>query len=174
EFQESHFWAMCDLSSALLGGFALALDKEEHFFDEYFKKEDTSSSVVLIRYPYLEDYPPTITAPDGTKLSFDWHEDVSLITDLYQSRVENLQLQMTDGYHDIPCNDESFLINAGTYMAHITNNYYHAPIRRVKWINAERQSLPFFVNLGYHSLIEPFIPNDPSSTSANSGVAYGD
>jgi isopenicillin-N synthase len=59
-------------------------------------------------------------------------------------------------------------------MAHITGNYYHAPTHRVKWVNDERQSLPFFVNLGHHSLIEPFTPIDPNDISANRAITYGD
>jgi isopenicillin-N synthase len=100
EYQESYFWSMCDLYSALLRGFALKLGKTDHFFDEYFKKEDILSSVALIRYPYLEDYPP-VTGSDGTKLSFDRHENVSLITIFYQSRVKNLRVEMIEGYRDI-------------------------------------------------------------------------
>jgi isopenicillin-N synthase len=84
QFQESYYWAVFYLSSVLLRGFALALGKDEYFFDEYFKKEDTLSSVRLIRYPFQEDYPPVKIAADGTKISFDSHEDVSLITVLYQ------------------------------------------------------------------------------------------
>lgn len=84
QFQEAYYWSAFHLSSVLLRGFALAVGKDEHFFDNYFKKEDTLSSVRLIRYPYLDDYPPVKTAADGTKISFDSHVDVSLITVLYQ------------------------------------------------------------------------------------------
>jgi len=84
EFNESFYFKMFDLSAALLRGFALALGKDETFFDEYFTKEDTLSSVRLIRYPYLDDYPPVKTAADGTKVSFESHEDLSVITVLYQ------------------------------------------------------------------------------------------
>lgn len=77
------------MCKVLLRGFALALGKDEHFFDKYYNQNDTLSSIRLIRYPYLEDYPPVITAPDGTKLSFDWHIDVSLLTVLYEPRINN-------------------------------------------------------------------------------------
>ena len=176
EYQESYFREMCDFSSALLRGFSLALGKEEGFFNQYFKKEDTLSSVVLIRYPYLEDYPaPAIkTAADGTKLSFEWHEDVSLITVLYQSQVQNLQVEIPDqGFVDVEASDDCYLINAGSYMAYITDNYYPAPIHRVKWVNEERQSLPFFVNLGFNDTIEPFNPGSPDSKLDKEAISYG-
>lgn len=175
EYQESYFNQMCDLSTALLRGFSLALGKDEEFFNQYFKKSDTLSSVVLIRYPYLEDYPePAIkTAADGTKLSFEWHEDVSLITVLYQSLVQNLQVETPEGYVDVHADDECYLVNVGSYMAHITDNYYPAPIHRVKWVNEERQSLPFFVNLGFNDTIEPFAPGKSDVKVDKEPISYG-
>uniref|UniRef100_A0A914VNI2 Fe2OG dioxygenase domain-containing protein n=1 Tax=Plectus sambesii TaxID=2011161 RepID=A0A914VNI2_9BILA len=173
EFQEAYYWAAFHLSSILLRGFALALGKDERFFDDYFKKEDTLSSVRLIRYPYMEDYPPVKTAADGTKISFDSHEDASLLTVLYQPHVANLQVETPEGYCDIPSSDDCYLVNAGGYMAHITNNYYKAPVHRVKFVNAERLSLPFFLMLGYNSKIEPFTPHDPSAPPAKPAITYG-
>ncbi|WEW54859.1 isopenicillin N synthase family oxygenase [Emydomyces testavorans] len=174
DFAERYFWDVFGLSTALLRGYALALGKEEDFFTRHFRKEDTLSSVVLIRYPYLEDYPePAIkTASDGTKLSFEWHEDISLITVLYQSNVQNLQVETPDGFLDIEPDDNGYLINCGSYMAHITDNYYPAPIHRVKWVNEERQSLPFFVNLGFDDAIKPWSLADPNKHLQP--VSYGE
>lgn len=50
EFNEKYYWKLFDVSAAILRGFALAMGKDEEFFDEYFTKEDTLSSVRLIRY----------------------------------------------------------------------------------------------------------------------------
>ncbi|KAG4078792.1 hypothetical protein HA402_015382 [Bradysia odoriphaga] len=174
EFNESFYWKLFDVSAALLRGYALALGKEEAFFDEHFRKEDTLSSVRLIRYPYLENYPPVKTAKDGTKVSFESHEDASLITVLYQPFVANLQVETPDGYKSIPSSDDCFLVNAGGYMAWITDNYYRAPIHRVKWVNAERLSLPYFVMLGYDSTIEPFVPHKPDERPKRPALSYGD
>lgn len=177
QFAEQYYWDVFGLSSALLRGYALALGKEEDFFTKHFRKHDTLSSVVLIRYPYIEDYPaPAIkTASDGTKLSFEWHEDVSLITVLYQSQVQNLQVQTPEGWLDIEADDTGYLVNCGSYMAHITNNFYPAPIHRVKFVNAERQSLPFFVNLGFDDVVEPWNPgsNSQNSEPARKPIPYG-
>jgi len=173
QFQEFYYWKVFHLSSIILRGFALALGKEEHFFDDYFKKEDTLSSIRLIRYPFIEDYPPVKTAEDGTKISFDSHVDVSLITVLYQPHVANLQVETPVGYHNIPSSDDCYLINVGGYMSHITNNYYKAPVHRVKFINAERLSLPFFANLGYYSKIEPFTPHNPDLSPGYPALTFG-
>lgn len=87
-FQEAYFWKLFHLSAYLLRGFALALGKEENFFDPYFTPENNLSSVRLIRYPYLDPYPEAAikTATDGTLVSFESHIDISFITVLYQPR----------------------------------------------------------------------------------------
>jgi isopenicillin-N synthase len=129
--------------------------------------------VSLIRYPYLDDYPPVKTGPDGQQLSFEHHQDVSLITVLYQTAVPNLQVETDEGYLDIPVSDQYFLVNCGTYMAHITNGYYPAPMHRVKFINAERLSIPFFANLSYGSEIAPFVPPQYAHAGGNPPISYG-
>ena len=159
EFQTNYYWSVFDVTLKVLRGMALGLGKEEKFFDEYLLKKDTLSSVALIRYPYLDTYPPVKVADDGTKLSFEWHEDVSLVTVLYQSQVQNLQVLTDLGYQDILANDNCFLINCGGYFDYITKGYFRAVRHRVKWINEERQSLPFFCNLGQHTKIKPFTPH---------------
>jgi len=176
EYQEQYYSEVFDLSQALLRGYSLALGKDEHFFEQYFRKEDTLSAVSLIRYPYVDPYPPAAikTAPDGTKLSFDWHYDVSLITVLYQSQVENLQVETKDGWRNVPANDECYLINVGTYMAHVTDEYFFAPKHRVKWVNAERQSLPFFANLGWKDTVVPFKPFQEGKPTSKPNLSYGD
>lgn len=173
DFYESYFWHVFDLSTALLRGFGLALGQDERFFEPYFTTVDTLSAVSLIRYPYLEHYPPVPIAADGTKLSFGDHLDVSLITVLYQTPVPNLQVETPSGYRDVPTSSQHFLVNCGTYMAHITNGYYPAPRHRVVFINEERLSIPFFANLGYDSSIDPFTPHRPHDAGANTAVPYG-
>lgn len=176
-FAEQYFWDVHGLSTALLRGYALALGQPEEFFTRHFRASDSLASVVLIRYPYLDPYPePAIkTAADGTKLGFEWHEDVSLITVLYQSQVQNLQVESPDGWLDIEADDTGYLINCGSYMAHITNNHYPAPIHRVKWVNEERQSLPFFVNLGWNDTIQPWSPGEETDSDADRrAISYGD
>jgi isopenicillin-N synthase len=178
-FAEKYYWDVFGVSEALLRGYALALGKEEDFFTKHFQRDTTLSSVVLIRYPFLDPYPaPAIkTADDGTKLSFEWHEDVSLITVLYQSDVQNLQVKTPQGWLDIEPDDTGFLVNCGSYMAHITNDYYPAPIHRVKWQNAERQSLPFFVNLGWEDTVHPWNPaakDGEGKEAVNKAISYGE
>ncbi|KAL4767170.1 hypothetical protein BDW60DRAFT_220759 [Aspergillus nidulans var. acristatus] len=162
DFAEQYCWEVFGLFSALLKGYALL--------------EDTLASVVLLRYPHLDPYPDAAikTAADGTKLNFEWQEDVSIITVLYQSKVQNLQVETAAWYQDIEADDTGYLIHCGSYMEHLTNNYYKAPIHRAKWVNAERQSPPFLFNLGYDSVTDPFDPRGPNGESAREPLSYGD
>ena len=175
-FYEKYYWEVFDLTLTLLRGYALALGKEENFFDQYFSKDDTLSSVSLIQYPYIYPYPENAikTASDGTKLSFDWHYDVSVITVLFQSNLANLQVETLNEWQDIPSSENAYLVNVGTYMTHITDNYFLAPKHRVKWINAKRLSIPFFCSFGHYSTIEPFVPFHPEQKAKNNKLSYGD
>ncbi len=174
QYYERYFSEVFDVSALILRGFAIALGRDETFFEPHFTKDDTLSAVSLIRYPYLRDYPPLKTGPDGEKLGFEHHQDVSLITVLYQTAVPNLQVATDEGYLDIPASDQHFLVNCGTYMAHLTSGYYPAPVHRVKYINAERLSIPFFANLSYKSEITPFVPPQYAHASTNAPVSYGE
>lgn len=168
---------MSNVTEALLKGFSLALGKNEDFFSDHYRISDTLSSVVLIRYPYLEEYPPQIIADDGTELGYGAHQDVDLIVVLAQTDIQNLQAQTTDGsYKDVPPSDQHFLVNVGTYMDHITNGVYRAVWHRVKHCNIERLSIPYFVNLGYNDEIKPFCPreDDIQSNECKASIKYGE
>ena len=50
------------------------------------------------------------------------HQDVDFLVLLAQTNIQNLQAQTSAGnYQDVPPDDSSFLVNAGTYMEYITN-----------------------------------------------------
>ncbi|XP_055346169.1 uncharacterized protein LOC129593743 [Paramacrobiotus metropolitanus] len=117
EFIETYYWKAFNVSKALLRGIALALGKDQDFFEPFFQPESTMSSMRLIRYPYIDPYPPGAikTAADGTKLSFETHADVSLLTVLYQPFVANLQVDTADGYKSIPSSDDCYLVNGGLF-----------------------------------------------------------
>ncbi|MDM5179170.1 2OG-Fe(II) oxygenase family protein [Massilia sp. DJPM01] len=170
---EQFYADMLALSRALLRGYALALGKEEGYFDVHVTPADTLSAASLIRYPYLDDYPATIIGADGTRLSFESHVDVSLLTVLFQTPIANLQVETADGWLDVPVSGEHFLVNCGTFMEHLTMGYYRAPLHRVKWVNAERLSLPFFVHAGNDATLQPFNPHAKARAGPNPDVAYG-
>ena len=173
KFQEEYYRSVFDMSMAMLRAISLALGKEENYFEKYITSKGTLSSVVLIRYPFLENYPPVQVAKDGTKLGFGAHRDVSLLTVLLQSDVQNLQVETPDGYLDIPSSADCFIVNAGSYMDYLTSGYYTTPVHRVKFVNAERLSLPFFLNMDYQSKPQPFVPHDQKGELAKAPWQYG-
>jgi len=90
----------------------------------------------------------------------------------HHTPVPNLQVQTPESWLNVPTSGDDFLINCDTYMAHLTNGYYPAPLHRVKWVNAERLSLPFFVHAGNDTVLEPFHPNGLANGS-NQPIRYG-
>uniref|UniRef100_A0AC34GSY3 Uncharacterized protein n=1 Tax=Panagrolaimus sp. ES5 TaxID=591445 RepID=A0AC34GSY3_9BILA len=74
--------------------------------------------------------------------------------------VANLQVETPNGYQDIEASDDSFLVNGGKFLELISSGYYKAPLHRVKYVNSERLSLPFFVHLAYDSKVEAASPED--------------
>nr|Q53932.1 RecName: Full=Isopenicillin N synthase; Short=IPNS [Streptantibioticus cattleyicolor]BAA11234.1 isopenicillin N synthetase [Streptantibioticus cattleyicolor] len=138
-------------------------------------EEDTLSAVSMIRYPYLDPYPEAAikTGPDGTRLSFEDHLDVSMITVLSKTEVQNLQVETVDGWQSLPTSGENFLINCGTYLGYLTNDYFPAPNHRVKYVNAERLSLPFFLHAGQNSVMKPFTRRT-GDRKLNPAVTYGE
>lgn len=154
----------------VMHGFAFALEKD----DDHISKEDSLSSVVLIRYPYLHHPLPPKIACNGTRLSFGEHQDVSMITVLHQTSVPNLQVQTEAGFLNIPPKKDCFLVNCGTYMAHVTNNFFRAPLHRVVFSNTERLSIPFFLNLAHRSMIDPFQPKGEEFVPDNVPVQVWD
>lgn len=171
---EEYYRDILQLSRTLLRGFALCLQRNEDFFDPHVTLGDTLSAVSLIRYPFLEFYPPVQEAPDGTRLSFGDHKDVSIITVLFQTPVPNLQVEGKGEWLDLPVSADNFLVNCGTYMSHVTNGYFSAPVHRVKWVNSERLSLPFFVHASNDTFLEPFHPCDIQQGGGNAPIRYGE
>lgn len=99
-----------------------------------------------------------------------------MITVLFQSQVQKLQVLTELGYHDVPANDNCFLINCGSFMDYITKGYFFAPKHRVKWVIEERQSIPLFVDLGQHTRITPFTAHaeEKDKPSAEDPMSYGE
>ena len=59
-------------------------------------------------------------------------------------------------------------------MQRWTNNAYCAANHRVKHVNVERVSVPFFVEPSYDCLVESFTPFSTESSPLFSPIKYGD
>lgn len=175
DFCEHHYWCMFNLASKLLQVFAISLGKEQSFFNKYLSTENTLSTISFIRRPFMEKYPVLQKADDGTKICFGEHKDVSLISIAFQTPIPNVQVKIDNEYFDIPVSDENLLVHCGSYMSYVTYDYFPAFDHRVKFINAERLCLPFFLDLDYHAAIEPFSPSGEVDKSClRPPIEYGE
>lgn len=168
------YFRLHNLSLTLLRGFALATGKPENFFDDKIRIEDCMSTLRLNYYPFLDNINPIEVAPDGTKIGIETHTDGSLLTILYQP-IEGLQVDDSKGnWINVEPSKSDFVINTGETMKRWTNNVYQAANHRVKFINRNRISVPFFTEPGFNTLIESYTPNEPEATSKFRPITYGE
>ena len=173
-FCERYYWDMFNLASKLLHAFALSLGKNQQFFDQYLTAEDNLSAIAFIKRPFMEKYPEVQKDKNGTKICFGEHKDVSLISIAFQTPIANVQVKINGEYFDIPASDEYLLVHCGSYMSYITYDYFPAVDHRVRFVNAERLCLPFFVDLDYEAKIEPFLPYGSLQSAVRKPIKYGE
>lgn len=110
EYYQNFYETMTKLATIVLRGFALALGKEETFFDEKVRYSDCMSTLRLNYYPFLDNIEAVEIAPDGTRFGCETHRDSSLITILYQP-IEGLQVEDPEGgWIDIAPSETNFVI----------------------------------------------------------------
>lgn len=173
-FCERYYWDMINLASKLLQGFALSLGKDQQFFDQYLTAKNNLSAIAFIKRPFMEKCPEVQKDKGGTKVCFGEHKDVSLISIAFQTPIANVQVKIDGEYFDIPASDEYLLVHCGSYMSYITYDYFPAMDHRVRFVNAERLCLPFFVDLDYEAKIEPFLPHDSLQSAGRDPIEYGE
>lgn len=173
EFTDFYF-RMTNLARHLLRGFALGSGKEENFFDDKLKIDDCMSTFRLNHYPFLDKIEAIEIAPDGTKIGIETHTDGCLLTILYQP-IEGLQVDDSKGnWIDVKPSKTDFVVNTGELMKRWTNNVYQAANHRVKFINRNRVSVPYFTEPGYNCIIESYTPNHPEEGSYFPPIYYGE
>ena len=65
---ENYYFQMTNLAKTLLQGFAIAVGKDESFFQEKLSIDDCMSTYRLNHYPFLDNIDAIEVAPDGTKI----------------------------------------------------------------------------------------------------------
>jgi isopenicillin N synthase-like dioxygenase len=134
------------LSEKLFGGFALALDLPEDWFKAYLKRPP--SQLRLVHYPYATDAPtdePGIGA----------HTDYECFTVLLPT-APGLEVMNGDGeWIDAPPIEDGFIINIGDMLEAWTNGTFVATSHRVRKVQEERYSFPFFATCDYHTVVAP-------------------
>jgi isopenicillin-N synthase len=173
EYFTDYYAKMTELARTILRGFALASGKEETFFNDKIRLKDCMSTLRLNYYPFLEDIEAVEIASDGTRLGCETHRDGSLITILYQP-IEGLQVEDDQlGWINVTPSDTNYVINTGECMSRWTNNVYQAANHRVKFMNIERASIPYFTEPHYECLIESYTPHRPEDEALHSPIKYG-
>ena len=143
-----YFDEVTNLSHELLRAFALALDVEEDYFLQFFRKPLTQVSLL--------HYPPQAPAAPGDEYGIRPHADATAFTILLQDEVGGLQVQgaRNDWVNAAPI-PGTFVINIGDMMARWTNNRFASTMHRVfNRTGRERYSVPFFGIPDFDAMIE--------------------
>ena len=163
-FRESclaYYAVMEDLAAKLMRLMALALDLDEHWFDD--KIADHVTGLATLRYPALD------AAPLSGQFRRGPHSDWGSLTILYSDGVPGLQILSPEGeWEDVPAVAGSFVINLGDLMAAWTNDRWVSTRHRVVVADGawgERISVAFFHQPTYDAVIECIptctSPDDP-------------
>lgn len=133
------------ISQQIFSAFALALNLDEHFFDE--KLTHAPSQLRLIHYPHN----PEVKDAEGIGA----HTDYECFT-LLLPTAPGLQVLNKQGeWIDIPLIENTFVMNIGDMMEILSNGKYLATKHRVKKVAEERYSFPLFCACNYDTIIAP-------------------
>jgi isopenicillin N synthase-like dioxygenase len=137
---------------------ALALGREEHFFDD---KIDRHISAMRLNF-----YPAQTSAPEPGQLRAGAHTDYGAFTILNGESVPGgLQVLARNGqWIDVETDPQTFVINIGDLLMRWTNDRWVSNVHRVTnppasvASGAKRLSIAFFQQPNYDALIECIAP----------------
>ncbi len=151
ETYAEYFAAMSDLSCSLMRIFALALEMEEHYFDDKIDKHISMFRVL--------SYPPQEETPLPGQLRASAHTDYGSLTTVLPDSP-GLQVASGGGWIDVPHVPGAFVVNLGDLMMRWTNDRWVSTLHRVvnpqldnMQSNTRRQSLVFFHQPNYDAMI---------------------
>lgn len=141
---------------------ALALDVEEHFFDD---KLDRSIGTMRLNY-----YPAQAVAPVSGQLRASAHTDYGGFTILSGEDVPGgLQVRTRGGeWVDVPTSPQTFVVNIGDLLMRWTNDRWLSNLHRVvnpplgPGPSPARLSIAFFTHPNYDVLIECLSSQGPA------------
>lgn len=140
-----YYAAVFDLGRHLLHGFALALGKEENFFDHFVTCPP--SQLRLLHYPYDAD------AVDAQGIGA--HTDYECFT-LLLPTAPGLEVMNGDSdWIEVPLLPDAYVVNIGDMMEIWTNGAFVATSHRVRKVKEERYSFPLFFACDYATTVAP-------------------
>jgi isopenicillin N synthase-like dioxygenase len=155
-----YYAAMEALALDLMRLFALALDLDEHFFDDRIDEHITNLTANF--------YPPVDGEPAPDQYRKGPHSDWGDLTILFQDGVGGLEVvdRRTGGWIEVPVIAGTYVVNIGDLMARWTNDVWHSTKHRVRVPSDDRRSvarvsIPFFHHPNWDAVIECL----PSCTS---------
>lgn len=141
-----YFGAVEQLSLKMMGAFAIALDLDEDYFQQYFRKP--TSGMKIFHYPAQ----PPVT--DNKRIGLGAHYDDGALTVLWQDNVGGLQVQVGSEWKNVTPIPGTFVINIGEIMARWVNDtFIPTPHRVVNLSGRERYSIPFFLLPDWDAMI---------------------
>ena len=165
-----YYRAMGELAKTLMRVFALALGKEELFFDRLI---DCHISRLRVR-----NYPAPTRAPLPGQIRAGAHSDYGSLTILCtEDRAGGLQVFNKAGdWVDVPILPDTFIVNIGDLLARWTNDEWVSTLHRV--VNppldaggaSRRQSLVFFHNPNYDAPVVSLMAGEAKYSPTTSGA----
>lgn len=142
----AYYEAMEKLTGRLLQGISLAMGFERDALDDMFR--NPVSQLRLLHYPAQQG---EIVDMIGARP----HKDFGVLTILLQDDVGGLEVLNNAGEWVVaPPIRDTFVVNLGLMMLHLTNDRYQAAQHRViNRYGRERYSIPFFINPDYDATL---------------------
>ena len=152
---QEYYRALAELAGRVMRIFALALDLDEHWFDDKIDHADASL--------WVSNYPAQLGEPEPGQLRAGPHTDYDTLTLLKVEDVPGgLQVQTAPGeWADVPYVRGSYVVNIGDLMARWTNDRWVSTMHRVanpppgSGPAARRQSIVFFHKPNDDAVIAP-------------------
>jgi isopenicillin N synthase-like dioxygenase len=141
----SYYQAIDQLGHELLRAFAVGLGQDADTFSRHATK--ATSQLRLIHYW------PDVNAVDAVGIGA--HTDMECFT-LLKPTAPGLEVMNGAGeWIDVPPIPGTFVVNIGDMLELWTNGQFVATTHRVRKVNDERYSFPFFFALDYDTVVEP-------------------
>lgn len=149
-----YFAAMSELACSMMRLFALALELDEHFFDDRIDRHISMFRTL--------SYPDIKTEVEAGQMRASAHTDYGSMTIVRpDSALGGLQVRNQLGeWVDVPYVEDGFVVNIGDLMMLWTNDRWISTLHRVVNPPADsesdnrRQSLVFFHQPNYNALIQ--------------------
>jgi isopenicillin N synthase-like dioxygenase len=140
--------AMEGLGHVLCRALAIALGQPADRFDAYVAPRP-EALVKVIRYPGA--------VGEHDDQGVGEHRDTGLVTFVLQDDAGGLQVQLAEGWFDVPKVPDAFVVNLGEMMQLLTSGYFAATVHRVVSPPAgkERVALAYFFNPKLEATLQP-------------------